>query len=151
MNTLIPKKYLTATLTLAILVGAAFQAALVGGITVVEALQVAALLVGGVVTYYSPLVAGKWPGVLKVAGAVIGAVLVAIISVFDSAANGTPIWNTETVTLIVLAALNALAAQFGVDQRIDATKEAVAAPEVTTAQIDAADPQAANVVANGAG
>ena len=145
MNTLVQSKYLTALLTITLLTLAAFQAAVVGGLTVVEGLQLLALFIGAVVTYFAPLTTGSWPALFKVLGAVIGAALVAIISVINGAVEGVPVWNAETIALVAFAAVSALATQFGVDQRVDAVKAAIAAPEVTEHEIQVVDPKAAAV------
>lgn len=141
-TTLVPSKYTTALLTVGLTVVAALQAALVEGIDVVESLQLLALLVGGIVTYIVPLLAHGWAAFLKVAGAVLGAVLVAAIGVFESLTTGANFWSTETIVLLFFAGLNALAAQFGVDQRVDTAKEALASPSVSNKVPGTVDPTA---------
>lgn len=153
MNTpvVVPSQFLTASLTLGLIVVAALQTALVGGVTTVEALQLAALLVGGIVTYFAKILPSGWQPALKVGGAVLGAVLVAIIGVIDSVNNGGPVWTAETITLVFFAGLNALAAQFGVDKRVAENREALADPAVLNAIVQAKDPsgvQAASVTVN---
>lgn len=137
----IPAKYTTPLLTIALIVGAAFQTAIVGGITSVEAFQLGGLIVGAIVTYIAPLLKTGWAAGLKVGGAVLGAVLAAIIPVIDTV-NGGPGFNAETITMIAFAGLNALAAQFGVDQRIDAVKEALTSPQTPNAPVEAVEPVA---------
>lgn len=144
--TVVPSQFQTALLTLGLTVVAALQAALLGGLTLTEGLQLLALLVGGIVTYFSPLLGGKWAAGLKVSGAVLGAVLVAVISVLDSAVNGGVVWNAETITFIFFAGLNALAAQYGVDRRVADTKAALADPEIPNSVVQAKDPGAVHTV-----
>jgi hypothetical protein len=139
MNT--QSKYLTPLLTIGVIVGAAFQSAIVGGVTLVEALQLAGLLVGAVVTYVVPVLDKGWAAGAKVGGAVLGAILAAAIPVFDGL-NGGPGLNAETAVIILFAGLSALAAQFGVDQRVDAVKEALASPNVSNEAPKAVDPKA---------
>lgn len=142
---LVPSKYTTAIFTIILTVVAAFQAAIVGGLTLVETLQLLALGVGAVVTYYAPLLEGRWAAGLKVFGAVIGAVLIAAIDVISSAVAGTNPWNVETITLIFFAGINALAAQYGVDRRVDSAKAGLTDPKVPNAEVYAVDPPASNV------
>lgn len=145
----VPSQFQTALLTVGLTVVAALQAALVGGLTLTEGLQLLALLVGGIVTYFSPLLGGHWAAGLKVGGAVLGAVLVAVISVIDSSITGSPVWTPETVTLVFFAGLNALAAQYGVDRRVTEAKAALADPEVPNAVVQAKDPGAVHTVVLG--
>ncbi len=152
MNTpvVVPSQFLTALLTLGLIVVAALQSALVGGIDTVEALQLVALLAGGVVTYFAPLLKSGWAAGFKVVGAVLGAILIAVIGVVEANATGGPLWTAETVTLVFFAALNALAAQFGVDKRVADTKAALADPAVPNAVVTAQDPGAVQAaVSNG--
>lgn len=141
----ISSKYLTPLLTIGVIIGAAFQTAIVGGITTVESLQLLGLFVGAVVTYLVPILKSGWAAAGKVGGAVLGAVIAAAIPVFDLANGGTG-FTAETITMIAFAGLSALAAQFGVDQRLDAVKEALASPAVPNAVPEAVDPAATAAV-----
>lgn len=141
----ISSKYLTPLLTIAILALGFFQASVSDGdFTILEKWQLAALLVGAIVTYIAPLTTGKWPAIFKVGGAVIGAVLAAIIT---AVTEGT-VMDASLITVIVLAGLNALAAQTGTDSRVDAAKEALAAPNVANNVPETVDPVATQVAAN---
>lgn len=141
----ISSKYLTPVLTIAILALGFFQASISDGIfTDLEKWQLASLLVGAIVTYIAPLTTGKWPAIFKVGGAVIGAVLAAIIT----AVTEGSVFDANLLTIVVLAGLNALAAQTGTDQRVDAAKEALAAPNVSNAVPEAVDPVASEVAKN---
>jgi hypothetical protein len=138
----ISSKYLTPVLTIAILALGFFQASISDGLfTDLEKWQLASLLVGAVVTYIAPLTTGKWPAIFKVGGAVIGAVLAAIIT----AVTEGSVFDANLLTIVVLAGLNALAAQTGSDQRVDAAKEALAAPNIANAVPAAVDPVATEV------
>lgn len=142
---LIPSKYTTAILTLAIVVIAGFQSALVGGISEVEAFQFAALVVGAVVTYFAPLLISSWAAALKVLGAVAGAVLAAVPPIIDTA-NGGQGFTPEAIVMLIFAGIMALAAQFGVDVRIDSTAKAIANPAVSNDEVYVIDPKAYDVV-----
>jgi hypothetical protein len=141
----ITSKYLTPLLTIGVIVGAAFQTAIVGGVTTVEALQLLGLLVGAFVTYLVPVLSKGWAAAGKVGGAVLGAVLAAAVPVFDYA-NGGVGFNAETITMIGFAGLSALAAQFGVDQRLTEVKAALADPDTSDRVPQAADPDAVKVL-----
>lgn len=141
----ISSKYLTPVLTIAILALGFFQASVSDGtFSLLEQWQLAALLVGAIVTYIAPLTTGKWPAIFKVGGAVVGAVLAAIIT---GIMEGS-VFDVNLVTIIVLAGLNALAAQTGADQRVDAAKEALAAPDVANTVPEAVDPVATEAAKN---
>ena len=112
-------KFLVAFIQLAVLVIAALQAAMEDGLTAVEAWQIGAVLAGAVVTYFVPLLQGGWAAALKVAGAVIGAVIAAIIPLVAGE------WTMSAILIVVLAGLNALATQIGVDVRVQAAAKAV--------------------------
>lgn len=136
----ISTKYLTPVLTIVLIGLGAFQAALADGITAQEAWQLVALIVGAIVTYYAPVLSGAWPAALKVAGAVIGAAIAALIPLLGG------VWDASAITIVVLAALNAFAAQTGTDARVDSAKAALVSPTVpdsTPAAIDAPATQAA--------
>ncbi len=137
----VSSKYLTPLLTIGVIVGAAFQTAVVGGISIVEALQLLGLLVGAIVTYLVPVLATGWAAAGKVGGAVLGAILAAAVPVFDYA-NGGVGFTAETITMIAFAGLSALAAQFGVDQRLTETKAALADPNTSDKVPQAVDPAA---------
>lgn len=114
---MIVSKYLTGFIQVVILILGALLAALEDGLTLVEALQLVALGVGAIVTYWAPLLDKGWAAALKVLGAVIGAVIAALIPLLAGE------WNASSTIIVVLAAINALATQLGVDVRVDAAKE----------------------------
>lgn len=133
-------KYTTALLQFVLVLITAVQAALTGGLDTVEMWQLVALGVAAVGTYFLPLVQGPWAGALKVGVAVVGAAIAAVIPLV----NG--VWTGETFIIVLLAALNALAAQIGVSVRIDDVKAQLANPAVSDAVVYAADRPAAKVV-----
>jgi len=141
----ISSKYLTPLLTIAILALGFFQASISYAVfTDLEKWQLASLLVGAIVTYIAPLTSGKWPAIFKVGGAVVGAVLAAIIT---GVTEGS-VFDANLLTIIVLAGLNALAAQTGTDSRVDAAKEALAAPNVPNSVPEVVDPAATEAARN---
>lgn len=130
---MILSKFLVAIIQIAVLVLAALQAALSNGLTVVESLQIVGIGIGAVVTYVVPLLATGWAAAFKVAGAVLGAVIAAAIPL----AAGE--WNASTLLIVVLAGLNALATQVGVDVRVQAAIKAIAREGTTVPlQLDTA-------------
>lgn len=143
----IQSKYITPLLTIGVVVGAAFQTAIVGGVSTVESLQLIGLLIGALVTYLVPVLETGWAAAGKVGGAVLGAILAAAVPVFDYA-NGGVGFTAETITMIAFAGLSALAAQFGVDQRITEVKAALADPNTSNAVPEAVDPAAVAAVVN---
>lgn len=142
--TIIPSKYMTAFLTLAVVVIAGLQSALVGGISEVEAWQFAGLVVGGVVTYIAPLLKTGWTAAVKVIGAVVGAVLAAIPPIVDTTLGG-PGFTGETIVMLIFTGVVALAVQFGVDIRVDSVKKAIADPTVENSEVYVLDPSAYRV------
>lgn len=137
---LISQKYAAALLPFLVLVITSFQTALSGGIDVVESLQLGGILIGAAVTFIVPLVGGSWAGLLKVAGGVLGAVLAAAVPIALDA------WSPESITVLVLAGLNALAVQLGVSIRLDGVQNAVASPDVANEQVYRVDPKAYAIV-----
>ena len=138
-------KYLTPILTIILIALGSFQAAISDGMFAdVEKWQLAALTLGAIVTYAAPLTTGRWPAVFKVGGAVIGAAIATIIGFVEV---GT-IFDMNTITIVVLAALNALAAQTGADARVDEAAAGLADPGVPNAVVTANDPVAAQAAAH---
>lgn len=129
-------KYLAGLLTVLVVGLTAFQAAVVDGFTMTEGWQLAGLLVGVLVTIYVPILETKWAAGLKVAGAVLGAVIAAVVPFLTGG------WNTSAVVIVILAAVNTLAVQLGVNVRIDSAREVIADPEQSNAAITAIDPKA---------
>lgn len=135
-------KVLTPVLTVILLAVGFFQTSISDGVfTDVEKWQLAALVVGAFITYIAPLSTGPWPGIFKVGGAVVGAVLATIIGFVNT---GT-VFDTNTITIVILAALNAFAAQTGTDARVDDQKAIQADPNLLNEVGAAVDPKAAEV------
>lgn len=133
-------RILTPILTVVILSVGFFQTSISDGdFTTLEKWQFAALFVGAMVTYIAKILPGSWPGILKVAGAVIGAALAAIITAVMTGS----VFDTNLFTIVVLAALNAFAAQIGVDARVNEAKTLFADPKVTSREVVAHDSTAA--------
>lgn len=134
-------KYLVALLQVLLLFVAALQAALTDGqFTLTEAFQLAGLFVGAVVTYYMKVLSTGWAARLKVGGAVLGAVIAAVIPFLTGG------WTAESIAIVALAGINALATQFGVDMRVDSTAEVLADPGQSNAAILQVDPAAVAIV-----
>jgi hypothetical protein len=144
----IDTKYLTPVLTIVLIAVGFFQTSISDGeFTTLEKWQLAALFIGAVVTYISRIVPGPWPGILKVAGAVLGAALAVIITAVQTGS----VFDTNLFTIIILAALNAFAAQVGADARVTEAKVDLADPTITRAEAVAHDSKAvAAAVARGA-
>lgn len=135
-------KYTVAILQLAILMIAAVQAALAGGLDIIEIWQLVGLFAANVGVYIVRVLPGAWAAGLKVAVAIVGAIVTAVIPLV----NG--VWNAETFLIVVLAAVSAFAAQFGVDVRVDAQKAAIASPTVSSEAAAVVDPTAAAAAEN---
>lgn len=112
MNTT-TQKYATALLSLAVVLVTAVVA--MPDYTLVSILQFVVLGAGAVVTYVVPLLEGGWRGGLKTGIAVLAAVITAAIPLIGG------VWNVQTIAVVVLAAVNALATQLGVNIRVDST------------------------------
>lgn len=130
-------KYLAGLLTVAVLFITAFQAAVQDGITLTEAWQLAGMFVGAVVTTFVPITPGKWAASLKVLGAVIGAGIAALIPFLTTG------WDASSITIVVLAVVNTLAVQLGVNVRVDSARAALADPNKPDAPVLQVDPKAA--------
>ncbi len=143
---LIPSKFRAGLLSFVLVLAASAQATFAGdGWTAVTGWQFVGVALAAAATYIFPLTQGPWPAALKTLGAVAGAVVAAIPPVIDTA-NGGAGWNGETIMLVALAGLNALASEWGVSQRLAATKAAVVSEEIPDAEIVALDPAAYRIV-----
>ena len=115
---MILNRYAAALLSIAVVVVGAFTAIPEGQVSPTAILQLAIIAVGSVVTYLVPVVQGsKWAGVLKTGAAIIAAVLTAVVPFV----NNGHITATQ-IGLVILAALNALAVEVGVNIRRDNNK-----------------------------
>lgn len=129
-------KYLAGLLTVAVVFITAFQAAVQEGITATEAWQLAGMFVGAVITTFVPITPGKWAASLKVIGAVIGAAIAAIIPFVTSG------WDASSITIVILAVVNTLAVQLGVNVRVDSARAVLADPTKSDQAISQVDPKA---------
>lgn len=103
--------------------------------------QFGALAVSSVSIIFLKLLKGGWYAALKVGSAVILAIIGALIPLLAFGTFGPLQW-----ALLAVSGLNALAAQLGVDVRIDSAKEQIVSPAPgTTAQIQAVDPSATEI------
>jgi hypothetical protein len=116
----VAQKYATAILSLVVLIGTALSAALSGPITPVVVWQLVALVLGGVGAFLVPLAPVRWQGVGKTGVAVLGAIVAAVIPLLTSE------WTGQTILIVILAGVNALATELGVVIRTDTTAKHVA-------------------------
>lgn len=111
------QKYFAALLSIALVIVTAFVAIPADQITPTSVGQLAVLALGAIVTFLVPLLQGPWAAGLKTGSAVLAAIILAALPFFTQG------YITPTqVGIVVLAALNALAVQVGVDIRKDAQK-----------------------------
>lgn len=123
---MISSKYAVAFIQVAVIFVTALAAAITdNNLSLVESFQVGGILLGAIVSVFAPLSATGYAALLKVIGAVGGAVITAIIPIIDTL-NGGAGWSPSAVIIVILAGLNALATHVGVDIRIDAAKEVLA-------------------------
>lgn len=101
--------------------------------------QFAGMIVATVVVIFLPLSQGRWAAALKVIGALLSALIANVIGILTS---GLTDWGYAQYLLVGLALLNALAAELGVSVRVDAAKQVIAAPEVSSAAVQTVDPKA---------
>ena len=111
------QKYFAALLSIALVVVTAFVAIPADQITPTSVGQLAVLALGAVVTFLVPLLQGPWAAGLKTGAAVLAAIITAVLPFLTQGSI-----EPTQVAIVVLAALNALAVQVGVDIRTDASK-----------------------------
>jgi len=105
-------KYAAALLNIALVI--------FGGLAVIEVwnidavAQFVALAGGSIVVYYAPLLDAKWAGALKTGAAVVIAIVAALVPLV----NGGD-YSGQSIALVVVAGLNALATEVGVKLRKD--------------------------------
>lgn len=105
--------------------------------------QFAGLVVSTIVTIFLPLSKGRWAAMLKVLGSLAAAVVANVVGYLAGGGE----WGVMQWMLLGLAILLALAAELGVNIRIDSTKEALASPQISTTATKIVDPKAVAVVA----
>lgn len=135
---MIVPKFAVALLQFTLLLVTSLSVSLQGGFDAVEIAQFVAIAAGAGVTFFVPLVSGKWSGLLKTGFAIVAAIATALIP-FITQGFITP----DQVMLVILAALNAIASEVGIAIRksvIDAgTYNPNAAALITSAR--AIDPE----------
>lgn len=122
---MILQKYFAALLSVTIVVLTAFLAIPTGQIDGAAIVQLVSIGVAAIVTYWVPLVNIKWRGILKTGAAIVAAMISIAYPIY--VAHGVP--NSTQIAMMVLAGLNALGVELGVQIRIDsaAVTPAVAA------------------------
>ncbi|PPH99740.1 hypothetical protein C5C95_06245 [Rathayibacter sp. AY1B7] len=123
-------RYLAALLPAAILLFGGLQTALSDErIDGTEAGQLLALFAGLAITYAVPLAKGAWAGLFKTGFAILAAIATLIVPLITG-------FTWQSLVIVVLAALSALATEIGVNARQDSTRqgrhEATTAPVVIT-------------------
>lgn len=141
---MIINKYLAGLLTLAITVLAAAVAIPVESWRDPATVwQFAGLVVAAIVTTFLPLSKGGWAAALKVIGSLVATVVANVVAYLSS--GGT--WGITQWMLLGLAVLLALAAELGVQIRLDGAKAALADPTVSDASVVALDKPAVRAIA----
>jgi hypothetical protein len=107
-------RYAAALLSIGILAITAFIAIPEGERTLPSILQFGALVVGLFATYLLPLLPVRWAGVLKTGAAIVFGVIGALVPLIST---GT--LTTTQILVVMLAGLNALAVEMGVQIRKD--------------------------------
>jgi hypothetical protein len=116
------QKYAVAIFSFVTLVLGAIQAEVAAGVTPTATWQVVSLGIGGVVTFFVPLVPGVWSGVLKTGFSILGAAGALAVPYF---LDGDI--NPAGILLVVIGVINIAATQLGVIIRKDDTVAPVAA------------------------
>lgn len=133
-------KYAVALLQLLIITVTALQASIADGLTETEVWQLAGLVVGAIASVFVPLLEKGWAGALKVGSAVAGAGIAALVPFVTDG------WTPSAAIVVVLAVLNTLATQIGVNIRVDAARAGLVDTRVPDRVIVDVDPAAAGVV-----
>lgn len=104
-------------------------------------LQFAALALSSALAIALKLGKGRWPGVFKTGVAILLAVIGAAIPLLTQGWYLTP----AQIIVLVVAGLNALAIELGVQVRVASGKQATVDPALPNAVIREVDPEAAKV------
>ena len=107
------QRYATALLSLAVVLTTAFIALPDFGL--ISVFQFLVLALGAVITYAVPVLPAGWRGAFKTGAAVAAAVLTAVIPLVSET------WNAQTIAVVVLVGVNALANHLGDKIRLDVT------------------------------
>lgn len=138
-------KYAVALLQLLIVTVTALQASVADGLTETEVWQLAGLVVGAFASVFVPLLERGWAGALKVGAAVGGAGIAAIVPFVTDG------WTPSAAIVVVLAVLNTLATQIGVNIRVDAARASLLDTRIPNQVIVDTDPAAVGVVRSHSG
>src|SRR4051794_12612096 len=129
---MIAHRYMAAILSAVTVLLSALISIPTGMLTGAAVVQMIALGASTVNTYISPLLNFKWKGILKTGGAVVAAIVAILFPIVHD--GGFPT-NTQ-IALMVLAAVNVVLTQVGVDIRVDMGNLLPADPTVHTASLD---------------
>ncbi|GAA3729982.1 hypothetical protein GCM10022239_03250 [Leifsonia bigeumensis] len=111
---MILNKYLAALLSIAIVLITAFVAIPDDQRTPATLWQLGILAAGAIATYLVPIVDGRWAGLLKTGAAIVAAVIGALIPLL-----GSGHLTVTQILVLILAGLNVLAVEVGVNVRKD--------------------------------
>lgn len=115
------QRYTTALLPLGVLILGVLTAANETGLALVSwqtIVQLIILVVTTGLSFWLPLVPGKWAGAAKTGAGIIGAIASALVATLPDGGHFT----TATLLLFLTSALKAVATQVGVQIRVDAAK-----------------------------
>lgn len=135
---MIVNRYMAAILSAVSVILTAVISIPAGMITGAAIVQLVALGASAINTYLSPLLNIKWRGVLKTGGAIIAAVISVLYPIID--AGGIP--NSTQIALMVLAVVNVILVQVGVDIRLDTAAQIPADRTPIVASLDNATAEA---------
>ena len=119
--TSVQTKYATALLSFLTVLSTPISAFMTGPISWVAFWQLVSLVVGAVVAYLVPLADAAWQGWLKTGFAILGAIATAVIPLV------TQHWTPASIVIVVMAVVNALVTELGVQIRTDTQLKATAA------------------------
>jgi hypothetical protein len=105
------QRFATAILSFVTVLAAPLAAAVVAPLTATAVWQLIAVGVGAVVTFIVPLIGSKWQGLFKTGFAILGAVAAALIPIVSST------WTAQSTLIVVIAVVNILATELGVQIR----------------------------------
>lgn len=128
-------RWLTAFLQLAIVTGTALVATLDKPLNAPAIVQLALLVAGAVGAIFVPLLDSAWQGALKTGVAIVIAALTALAPFLLQGHLSPQNW-----VVVVLAALNAVATEVGVQVRSDAAAGNLVAPVPDNIPVDAYTP-----------
>ena len=116
------RRYGAAFLGFALFILAPLQVALAGGLTLEEVFQLMPIAAAAIISFFVPLLKGSWAGGLKTGVNVIATAAVAVIPFLSQGYLTAEQW-----AIVIGAALQAAAVEFGVVIRKDPEVKAIAA------------------------